>query len=40
MFRSIFYVLVQDFARKEETNAFKNHEGGNRIATVLFYVSR
>jgi prolyl 4-hydroxylase len=28
-----------DFARKEETNAFKNHEGGNRIATVLFYVS-
>ncbi|XP_070493818.1 prolyl 4-hydroxylase subunit alpha-1-like [Chironomus tepperi] len=28
-----------DFARKEETNAFKNHEGGNRIATVIFYMS-
>ncbi|KAG5671125.1 hypothetical protein PVAND_001339 [Polypedilum vanderplanki] len=28
-----------DFARKEETNAFKNHEGGNRIATVLFYMT-
>lgn len=31
--------FIQDFARKEEVNAFKNHEGGNRIATVLFYVS-
>uniref|UniRef100_A0A1I7Y5P8 procollagen-proline 4-dioxygenase n=1 Tax=Steinernema glaseri TaxID=37863 RepID=A0A1I7Y5P8_9BILA len=28
-----------DFARKEETNAFKNLGTGNRIATVLFYMS-
>lgn len=28
-----------DFARKEETNAFKSLGTGNRIATVLFYVS-
>lgn len=28
-----------DFARREETNAFKNLGTGNRIATVLFYVS-
>ncbi|XP_076257689.1 prolyl 4-hydroxylase subunit alpha-1 isoform X2 [Rhynchophorus ferrugineus] len=28
-----------DFARKEETNAFRNLGTGNRIATVLFYMS-
>ncbi|CRK94746.1 CLUMA_CG008246, isoform A [Clunio marinus] len=28
-----------DFARKEEINAFKNLNSGNRIATVLFYMS-
>lgn len=28
-----------DFARKEEKNAFKSLGTGNRIATVLFYVS-
>ncbi|BES92490.1 prolyl 4-hydroxylase [Nesidiocoris tenuis] len=28
-----------DFARKEETNAFKSLGTGNRIATVLFYMS-
>ncbi|XP_050294384.1 prolyl 4-hydroxylase subunit alpha-1 isoform X2 [Anthonomus grandis grandis] len=28
-----------DFARKEETNAFKNLGTGNRIATVLYYMS-
>lgn len=28
-----------DFARKEEANAFKSLGTGNRIATVLFYVS-
>ncbi|KAH1005027.1 hypothetical protein HUJ04_006102 [Dendroctonus ponderosae] len=28
-----------DFARKEETNAFQNLGTGNRIATVLFYMS-
>ncbi|XP_066146817.1 prolyl 4-hydroxylase subunit alpha-1 isoform X1 [Euwallacea fornicatus] len=28
-----------DFARKEEKNAFKNLGTGNRIATVLFYMS-
>lgn len=28
-----------DFARPEETNAFKSLGTGNRIATVLFYVS-
>ncbi|XP_060526427.1 prolyl 4-hydroxylase subunit alpha-1 isoform X2 [Cylas formicarius] len=28
-----------DFARKDETNAFKNLGTGNRIATVLFYMS-
>jgi prolyl 4-hydroxylase len=28
-----------DFARKEETNAFKALGTGNRIATVLFYMS-
>lgn len=28
-----------DFARKEEINAFKSLETGNRIATILFYVS-
>lgn len=27
-----------DFARREETNAFKSLGTGNRIATVLFYV--
>lgn len=27
-----------DFARREETNAFKNLGTGNRIATILFYV--
>lgn len=29
-----------DFARKDEKNAFKGLGTGNRIATVLFYVSR
>ncbi|CAJ0937708.1 unnamed protein product, partial [Mesorhabditis belari] len=29
-----------DFARKEETNAFKTLGTGNRIATVLFYMSQ
>lgn len=29
-----------DFARKEEKNAFKNLNTGNRIATVLFYMSQ
>lgn len=29
-----------DFARKEEKNAFKSLGTGNRIATVLFYVSQ
>lgn len=29
-----------DFARREEKNAFKSLGSGNRIATVLFYVSR
>uniref|UniRef100_A0A0N4ZCK5 procollagen-proline 4-dioxygenase n=1 Tax=Parastrongyloides trichosuri TaxID=131310 RepID=A0A0N4ZCK5_PARTI len=29
-----------DFARKEETNAFKRLGTGNRIATVLFYMSQ
>ncbi|KAK0411569.1 hypothetical protein QR680_005721 [Steinernema hermaphroditum] len=29
-----------DFARKEEKNAFKNLGTGNRIATVLFYMSK
>lgn len=29
-----------DFAGKEETNAFKNLNWGNRIATTLFYVRR
>jgi prolyl 4-hydroxylase len=28
-----------DFARREEQNAFKSLGTGNRIATVLFYVS-
>lgn len=28
-----------DFARREEKNAFKSLGTGNRIATVLFYVS-
>lgn len=28
-----------DFARREEVNAFKSLGTGNRIATVLFYVS-
>lgn len=28
-----------DFARSEETNAFKHLGTGNRIATLLFYVS-
>ncbi|CAD7090460.1 unnamed protein product [Hermetia illucens] len=28
-----------DFARKEETNAFKDLNTGNRIATLLFYMS-
>lgn len=28
-----------DFARKDEKNAFKSLGTGNRIATVLFYVS-
>ncbi|CAG9772637.1 unnamed protein product [Ceutorhynchus assimilis] len=28
-----------DFARREETNSFKNLNSGNRIATVLFYMS-
>lgn len=28
-----------DFARPEETNAFERLGTGNRIATVLFYVS-
>ncbi|KAL6443509.1 hypothetical protein ACFW04_001583 [Cataglyphis niger] len=28
-----------DFARKEETNAFKSLGTGNRIATVLYYMS-
>ena len=28
-----------DFARKEETKAFSDLGTGNRIATVLFYVS-
>jgi prolyl 4-hydroxylase len=28
-----------DFARKEETNAFKSLGSGNRIATVIFYMS-
>lgn len=27
-----------DFARREESNAFKSLGTGNRIATVLFYV--
>jgi prolyl 4-hydroxylase len=29
-----------DFARREERNAFKSLGTGNRIATVLFYVSK
>lgn len=28
-----------DFARKEEVNAFKSLGSGNRIATVIFYMS-
>lgn len=28
-----------DFARREETHAFKSLGTGNRIATVLFYVN-
>lgn len=28
-----------DFARREEINAFKSLNSGNRIATVLYYVS-